>query len=249
MPSVPMQTLTPASSIFAMGANPLPSFMFDAGFAATKAPRSRTKWRCRRPRPRDVEGGDDGNIEHAYALEVLNGRHAVMTLLALLVLAFRLGDMNVNGQARLLRNGGEVRASLLVGGVLGVDVVVDANTPVERPMILLDQTLHLRAMVTFGKRLRLEEQLALADVHFHARLVDRANALVGVIVHVRETHHAVARHLRAGEKRRPIIVLGGHLRFEGPHRIVQPRLERKIFRVATRKASSARGRGRCTTRA
>ena len=40
MPSVPRHTLTPRSSIFGTGANPLPSFMFDAGFAATNTPRA-----------------------------------------------------------------------------------------------------------------------------------------------------------------------------------------------------------------
>ena len=40
MPSVPRHTFTPRASIFATGAKPLPSFMFDAGFAATNTPRS-----------------------------------------------------------------------------------------------------------------------------------------------------------------------------------------------------------------
>ena len=39
MPSVPRHTRTPRSSIFETGANPLPSFMLDAGFAATNTPR------------------------------------------------------------------------------------------------------------------------------------------------------------------------------------------------------------------
>ena len=169
------------------------------------------------------------HVEHADGLEVRQRRHAVVALLAFLVLALRLGGVDMDAQPRVFRSLGKSAARELVGGVLGVDVVVHEDAPVGCAVVALHVVVRLRGDGVLGIRLLLEEQLAFADVHLHARLDDGTDALVGVIVHVGEAHAAVTSRLGAGEQRAPVIVLGGHLRLEGPAFLVEPCLQGEVL--------------------
>ena len=175
------------------------------------------------------------HVEHADALEVLHRREAVVAALAFLVLAFRLGDVDMDGKARRLRHFPDIGASDGVGRVFGMDVVVHADAPVLRTVVLLDDALHLLAHGVFRKRLRLEVEHALANVHLHMGLAHRLHALVGGVVHVRRADRAVARHLGESEFGRPVVVLGGHLALEGPHEVVEPLLQGHVLRIAAQK--------------
>ena len=178
---------------------------------------------------------DNRHVEHTDALEVLHGRKAVVAALAFLVLAFRLGDVDMDGKTRRLCDLPDIGTGDGVGCVLGMDVVVHADTPVLRAVVLLDDALHLLAHGVFRKRLRLEVKHALADVHLHMGLAHRLHALVGGIIHVRRADRAVARHLGKGELGRPVVVFGRHLPLEGPHEVVEPFLQGHVLRVAAQK--------------
>ena len=141
----------------------------------------------------------------------------------------------MDGKTRFLCDLPDIGTGDGVGCVLGMDVVVHADTPVLRAVVLLDDALHLLAHGVFRKRLRLEVEHALADVHLHMGLAHRLHALVGGVVHVRRADRAVTNHLGKRELGRPVVVLGRHLPLERPHQVVEPFLQGHVLRVAAQK--------------
>ena len=191
--------------------------------------------------PQDLEIGffqpdamrcSGGVLEYAQALEVLDGRHAVVALLAFLGFQLGLARMQMDAQAALLGQLRDIPHDDGVAGVFGVDVVVHQQTPVLASVEALDQLVVQLADGVFGIGLGLECQQAFGGIHLHARFGDCAETVFGAVVHVGEAHGAVAQHLGACQHGAPVVVFGRHLRLEGPDAVVEPFLQGQRLAVA-----------------
>ena len=161
-----------------------------------------------------------------------------MPLLALLVLGFRLGKVQVDVgivRPRLLRH---AAYHALGRRVLAVDAHVDFDAPA--PGVLV-----IREELPVDRRDRQAVIVGLDEAHrsavgvicLHARLKRRVGTVDSREVHVRVAYDAIAQHLRLGEHRAPVVVLAlhVHLALERPDRLVEPLLQRLVFGVPAQK--------------
>ena len=155
-----------------------------------------------------------------------------MTLLALLVLGLRLGQVDVDTRTRVLRMGGYRLDHLGCRGVLAVDTqITDQPTahlavPLvqQAQIVLIGGKALVVAVVKYGQ--------AAAEVALDAALADRGHHAIEEEIHIRERNRTARQHFRDGKLRPVVRRLVVDLVLKRKYLLTQPALQRQIFRVA-----------------
>ena len=170
-------------------------------------------------------------IENAVRLHVRRRRQA-MTLLALLVLGLRLGQVDVDTRTRVLRMGGYRLDHLGRRGILAVDTqITDQPTahlavPLvqQAQIVLIGGKALVVAVVKYGQ--------AAAEVALDAALADGGHHAIEEEIHIRERNRTARQHFRDGKLRTVVRRLVVDLVLKRKYLLTQPALQRQIFRVA-----------------
>ena len=170
-------------------------------------------------------------IENAVRLHIRRRRQA-MTLLALLVLGLRLGQVDVDTRTRVLRMGGYRLDHLGRRSILAVDTqITDQPTahlavPLgqQAQIVLVGGKALVVAVVKYGQ--------AAAEVALDAALANRGHHAVEEEIHIRERNRTARQHFRDGKLRAVVRRFVIDLVLKRKYLLAQPALQRQVFRVA-----------------
>ena len=155
-----------------------------------------------------------------------------MTLLALLVLGLRLGQVDVDTRTRVLRVGGYRLDHLGRRGILAVDTQITDQPTAHLAVPLVQQA---QIVLVSGKALVvavIKYGQAAAEVALDSALADRGHHAVEEEIHIRERNRTARQHFRNGKLRTVIRRLIVDLVLKRKYLLTQPALQRQIFRVA-----------------
>ena len=169
-----------------------------------------------------------GAVPHAVFVENLEGGQPVVAGHALLVLRFRLGQVDVDAKPLIPGDSGQIlpHAGGQEAGVLPVDGHVDGNLTVTGPVPPLRQSQRLGA----GDKLRrvgnlLKDGDPPGQIHVQAGIQHSLRHIVAEVVHIREGGDAVGDHLRRRQPGARPDGLRGQLGLHREDILVQPGLQ------------------------
>jgi hypothetical protein len=155
-----------------------------------------------------------------------------MTLLALLVLGLRLGQVDVDTRTRVLRVSGYRLDHLGCRGILAVDTQITDQTAAQLAVPLVQQA---QIVLVGGKALVVavvKYGQTAAEVALDAALAYRGHHAVEEEIHIRERNRTARQHFRDGKLRAVVRRFVIDLVLKRKYLLAQPALQRQILRVA-----------------